>query len=450
MKYQNIFTLLSLFIFGLTSAFGQTMPEIRLSLNQAVQKADSNAFQMRIARHQSAAAKGQNLSAWSTFLPRVTFSEDFVRSDDPVNAFGLKLKQGVFSQQDFALSSLNKPDPFTNYTTSVQVEQPLFNLDGIFGKSAASLQAAAGARRVQRASQQIRFYIEKAYFGLILAKNSLKAIETSLKAAKEHQRNAQLAYEKGLISKADALAAQVRVAFLAEKRIQARNGVNKANEQLGLLLGMSNDVTIIPTDSLNAPDSLPTITNLESLVDRRPDIEAMRLYRRAAAKSVWMQRSGWVPRVNGLARYEWNADSPFRKDASNWTVGINVSWNLFSGLKRAGALKTAAARSSESAVRLQQMKAAGIRAARQALRSLKAARQRVQVAKTALAQAQESLRLTEARYKEGLEKTSDLLDREAAMTNMKIQLLKALYDYRISYREVLFQIGLNSANVPKS
>ncbi|MCB0287888.1 MAG: TolC family protein, partial [Calditrichaeota bacterium] len=49
--------------------------------------------------------------------------------------------------------------------------------------------------------------------------------------------------------------------------------------------------------------------------------------------------------------------------------------------------------------------------------------------------------ITEQRYREGLEKTSDLLDREAMFTNAKLRLLKAKHDFQLAVSQLNFATG---------
>ena len=62
-----------------------------------------------IARAGSADAKAAASMARTQFLPQLAFMEDLSRGDDPVYAFGTRLRQGRFTQADFALNSLNHP-----------------------------------------------------------------------------------------------------------------------------------------------------------------------------------------------------------------------------------------------------------------------------------------------------------------------------------------------------
>ena len=55
--------------------------------------------------------------ARTQLLPQLNFTEDISRGNDPVYAFGTRLRQRQFTQADFALNALNFPQPIGNFST---------------------------------------------------------------------------------------------------------------------------------------------------------------------------------------------------------------------------------------------------------------------------------------------------------------------------------------------
>ena len=55
--------------------------------------------------------------ARTSLLPQLNFTEDISRGDDPVYAFGMRLRQRQFTQADFALNDLNRPQPIGNFSS---------------------------------------------------------------------------------------------------------------------------------------------------------------------------------------------------------------------------------------------------------------------------------------------------------------------------------------------
>jgi outer membrane protein TolC len=216
-------------IFFSASLFAQQTTNKTLSLDQALQFAADSSHQIQIARGRLEQAKGRNLESWRAFLPDVTLSENYMRSTDPVAVFSMKLKQGVFTEADFDINALNNPDAFENFAAQIQIKQPLINIDAFYGKSAASLGAKAQEAAFERAGEAVELAVTHAYYGLVLARESLKAVEEALKSATLHRDEAKAAMDAGLINEADFLGAQVRLAELTENRISAQHMVDNAS-----------------------------------------------------------------------------------------------------------------------------------------------------------------------------------------------------------------------------
>lgn len=437
----NRFIFVVLFFFSLNSVNAHNGQLLHLSLKEALELSKTHSYQLQIARSQLGGAEGKNLESWSGFLPRFTFSENYIRSNDPVIAFSLKLKQGIFAQQDFSLDELNSPSAIGNFATAFQVQQPLLNLDAIYGKSAAHLAVKAREESLKRVREAVNLQVKKAYYGLILARENAQAIEEALSSARRHLNDARAAFDQGMATQADLLAAKVRLAELEEQQISAQHTIANASDGLKFVIGIQDERLVVPEDTLTVPQKPQPHFDGQAQVTDRSDLRALHFQTLAARRNLGMKRSGWLPRVNAFGTVEWNASQAFSKNASNWALGVQLQWKLFDGLGHWGRAKQAKAQVEEAQVHLRQAEEQAKLEMRKAQRAVEAAKERIQVAQTAVEQARESLRIVEERFKEGLEKTSDLLDKEVALTHARLRLLKAKHDYNVAISEMQFALG---------
>ena len=88
-----------------------------LSLRQAIDQALQQSPQAAIARADLSDTKAAAAMARTQLLPQLGFTEDISRGNDPVYAFGTRLRQRQFTQADFALNALNYPQPIGNFST---------------------------------------------------------------------------------------------------------------------------------------------------------------------------------------------------------------------------------------------------------------------------------------------------------------------------------------------
>lgn len=427
--------------------YGQNEKVLNLSLQAALDIAKNQSYQIQIANSAVKRAEGENLESWSGFLPRVSFSESYIKSNDPVTVFSLKLKQGIFTEQDFNLSTLNAPGALDNFSTTFQVQQPIFNLDAIYGKSAASLGLKAKKESATRTRETVFLLVSKTYYGMILTRGSQHAISEAVESARSHRDNAKAAFNEGLIHQADYLAAEVRLAELKEQLITANHHIANVSDALKFIMGLEDEALIVPTDSLDVPQEIENITDLNNLRSTRSDLRAIELQTRAANRNLSMKQSSWVPRLNAFGTVEWNASEAFSKDASNWAMGFQLQWNLFDGLGKFGRSRQTAAQKEEAEVRYRQMEEQARMEVRKAQRAVQAAEERIKVARSAVKQARESLRIVEERFSQGLEKISDLLDKEVALTNAKLRYLQAKHDFNVALSDLDYALGRTNEKV---
>ena len=98
-----------------------------LSVREAVQLAlrENKAISgVDAAARASTARIGGARSGW---LPKLNYSESWVRSDNPVFVFSSLLTQHQFGVQNFNIDPLNRPDAMNNFQSLLSVDQPLYD-----------------------------------------------------------------------------------------------------------------------------------------------------------------------------------------------------------------------------------------------------------------------------------------------------------------------------------
>jgi len=137
---------------------------------------------------------------------------------------------------------------------------------------------------------------------------------------------------------------------------------------------------------------------------------------------------GYFPVVNAFASYDWDTDYHADPQGS-YMVGVNARWDLFTGFRRPSAIaqKKAKWRASQ---RDQEKVGANLRLdLKQAyLRSVEAFK-RLSVVKKSVESAEEALRITSERYKEGAANITELLTAQVGLTAMRTRKVAACYDY---------------------
>ena len=430
----------------------QSAPTSPLTMAQAVQIAleKNPAHKAALADTKTAAAGVQ--AARSFLMPHLTFSETAMRGNDPVYVFGSKLRQQRFSSADFALNQLNTPTPFGNFTTRFGGTWNLFDSFASWrGMSRAKHVQQAAAHELDRAEQEIEFRVIRAYYEVLLAQKQLEVASQAQKTAQSIMERSQARFDSGLVVESDLLTAKVRLAGREQELIQARNMQELAraelNTAMGLPAGPAFDLTA--TLSEKALPS-PALEELEKqALEKRPDLRSITAQETAQQQSVAIAKSSFGPRVNAFAG--WQLDNPTLFSGgggNNWLGGIELQMDLFQGgAKRAELSRQRALEEKMAAVKQNASDEARLEV-RRAYYQTDASRQQIEVARAAIAQAQESLRINQDRYDSGLITITDLLGAEEAARRSQTDYYEAIYRFQTSYANLEFASGTLNPQSP--
>jgi outer membrane protein len=418
---------------------------LRLPLQTAVERAHEFNPSLRAERAQADVAAGQAQEATPAFLPSVAVDLGFLRTNDPVAVFGLKLRQSNFQAQDLALEALNSPDPYNGFNAVATVELPIFSAEGIFGYTAAKRAAAAREAATARAAGATTFFVTQAYWDAQLAARQVEALATALDAAQGHARQAEAMQEQGLVTSLDARLARVHAAGTETHLLAARAQAANALSALRALLALPDSTPITLTDSLaGSGSSSCSMAAAECTIDDRGDVAAHRLGSGAAAAAVTSAWGKNLPAIAAFGSYGYFGQSSFFGTGSgNWTIGLGLQWKLFPGLAGIGAVNKAKAEQRAAEARLAAAEDEAQLEVTRTQRMLAAAAERVVVAASADTEAQEALEQARLRYQTGAAPITELLDVQAAATSAKLSLLSARRDLFVAQAALDFAYGVN-------
>jgi outer membrane protein TolC len=387
------------------------------------------------------AAGAEADGAWSGFLPQLTLSEYFLRSDDPLMAFGFKLNNRDAQQADFAPDVLNQPGEVNNWVTRIQLRQPIFN-GGMSWNGKAAAGAAARAARYDhaRARETVVLQAVQAYEALNLALSYRDVVAAAITSAEAHERQARSLLEAEMATEADLLQAQVYLSRLQQQLITVENNVAMAGEMIRLLTALETPL-VLATRPEPVDETVGARPTDEEILARN-DLLARQHEAVAAGKMVGVATGAMLPHVNlSLQRSFYSHEDIFGSDAKSWDLGVYATWDVFKGLQNVSNLRKARAerRAAEHRHAFEQRKAR--HDAQQAYRDAQAALARVRTARGAVEAARASLRIVSNQYREGLASMVDLLDVQAAATRAEGDLVQARHDYRVDLARLAHAAG---------
>ncbi len=405
-------------------AAGQTP----LSLGQAMARADRQAYGNRIAQAQVAGRSADRDRTLQGLLPTVRAEAGWIRTTDPLNAFGFALRQRTVTQAAFAPDRLNHPPATSNLGTGVVLEQPLINPDLWFARSAASSMADAAHAQARWTASGTRLEVIAAYYGGILVREQVAALEAGYAAARSHVRMAQSLLDQGMVTRSDVLLAEVKAGELEASLAAAQGDLALAVGRLATTLGSPDDTTTLMLPA--AFPALDLIRQLHQAPDSalpRADVEAARLGVDAAQGNLRRARATMLPRINSFARYDWNDSSALAGGQPSWTVGVMASWSFFSGGAELADQRAARAQ-RDGAVAMAEAAEAGARLDRVARENaLAVALVTAGINGRAVAQSAEARRIVARKYEGGLATVTELLEANAIEVRSQLEYAAARY-----------------------
>jgi outer membrane protein TolC len=424
-------------------AFGQTQLDEPLTLSQAIEIALRTNPATRVTAANRDLADAQIRGARSGRKPLLQASETFTNSNNPVFVFGSLLEQGRFGPDNFAIGSLNNPDPLSNFRSAVTVRFPLFDQRQTETHvTQAKIGRQQADQKTDLVEQQLRFEVVRAYYSILLAQARVSVADDAIKTAEADMKRARDLFETGLTVHSDLLAAEVQLAEFRQQRIQAHAELITSMAALNTALGLSVETPQILAGELAERsfniDSVDLLTS--QALRNRPDYQQAISSIEASRAQVRGARGEWQPRVDAFATAGASTHYLVTSGSTDYAVGASVTFNVFDAGRKARIDQARANESIASAETQQlanQIRFEVVRSYQQYL----SARERLAVVAQVSAQASETLRIVQDRYHSGLTTITELLRAETALVRARTDVLNARYDQYVGYAHVLLATG---------
>jgi len=414
-----------------------------LTLDQAITTALDKNPALKAADSQIESADAGVLRSTSGFLPKVTLSETWSRTDNPLMALGTKLNQEIITPADFNPSVINNPEAISNYNTRISVMQPVFNGGKEYiGRNQAWLAKEASIQDRERTKQETIYRVVKAYYGLLLAREYHRVALKSFDTSEANVKLAEARFKAGAVLQSDLLRARVQLAEVKEMLTRALNGEKLASAALNFAMGVQQGAEYEVSGALVSQDLQAELSKMmDDASANRPDLKSMDLNRRNAEKSVTVARADYLPNLNVMGQMDWNSNKFAGDDAKSWAVMAVLQWNLFDGLVTRSKVKEALATSSRMKSLEEQTRSAVQLQVRQAYYNVTASLDRIAATASSEQEAEEGLRIVQKRYEIGMTTFVDVLGAENSLIRARTNALQALYDNNIAQAELKLAVG---------
>lgn len=408
-----------------------------ISLEDVISIVAKNNETIKISEKDYQIAKAEFNQTNAVLLPSLEVSHSAIYTTNPLIAFGSKLNQEILTAADFNPQILNNPTAIRNFTTQINLKQPLINVDGFFMRKAAKSKMISIELQSERTKSYILLEVKKAYMQLQLAYKAVEVMKNATKTAIENKKIAENNFTQGYIQKADLLLANTHVIEIENQFQASKSNLKEASEYLSFLMGVENNTTLKPNDELTVNLNSYTLNN--KISTERADIKSMEKYSDAYNSMYKAYKMSYLPTLNAFGNYEMHDQTLFGNSAKGYTIGAQLSWNIFEGFNRIGKIQKSKAEFDKAEISLQQYKNKSQLEYNNAVRHLQDIENTLNSTKLEVDQSSEALRIRSNRFQQGLEKTVDILQAETQYLQKQLAYLQAVfnYNYTKAYLEFL-------------
>jgi outer membrane protein len=316
------------------------------------------------------------------------------------------------------------------YDTRFFARQTLFDA-GATKNLVESVKSSIAAQEydVKRTDSDIIVAVKTAFYDVLKRRDLVDVARTSLASIEKHLEQSKSLYKEGIAPRSDVIKSEVQVSNARLDVIKADNALLLAKANLTVAMGMPVTASFdIVHSGTNKTHVLPPLKDSLLLAyDLRPELKGNMAKIQSAEANIRQAESGLYPNVSLDTSYGWQQDS-FLPNETKWSVGLTVGIPIFDHLIAKSKVNQAkAGRDSLRATETQLTRNVEMDV-EQAWLALKEAEERFEVAKKALEQAEEDMRVSEGRYKEGLANILEVIDAQTALTQAKANFVTDIYD----------------------
>lgn len=333
----------------------------KLSLEEAVASALQQSSPVRIARAKLEEARAKRKQARSDYFPQLKMEASLLhREDTPFIKIGAGSLGDVPGLGPFPTEDVNLGQGKTRlYFQNLTLAQPLTQLLKIHhGSEAASAEERAAESELRKMEEDIAYKTRQVYAGLLIAQAQLEAAKAEALAAEAKHRDAQKAVEAGNVLAVVQTGSRAHLLQSRQKLLTAEASISDLTAELNDLAGIPQDTTLVLVPYEPRTMSLPSKdVLLEEAVKANPELATATATVDRSRSALRAAKADFlIPDVSAFAMRTHQDGVPFVRQNST-TVGLNLSWTIFDGGRKAYVISERSAlvnQASENQRRLRQ------------------------------------------------------------------------------------------------
>lgn len=402
----------------------------KLDLEYALAFALDNNFAIRQAKERIRQQEGIVVEVRSAALPNVDAGGTYQRNADEISTNG----------RDRA------------WAVDITARQVLF-AGGSVAASVASQKLAldAAVLELQAVVNDALFDVRVRFYTVLVNREKIKVQEQNVELLQRQLKDVKNRFDAGTVSNFEVLRAEVALANAQPALITARNdfrlSIEELRQSLGFVSKSEASLASVPefagTLDFN-PASFDLRSSLATAREKRPDLQRLTKLTDAAEEAVKARRGAYLPQVAAFGAYDWRQAplSTGKSSVDGWTVGLQSSWAIFDGGSTRGRVIQARSLLDQTKLALSEAELSVDVDVRRAISTLQQSTELAEASKKVVEQAEEAVRLANARFSAGTATQLDVLTSQVDLTTARLNQLQAYYSYNVSVAAARRAMGL--------
>lgn len=427
-------TLALLLLMYVATQSAQAQDTLRITLQDAVRIALSDNPTIKVAGQEIQLKKEARREAYAGLFPEASLVGSYSRA---------------IKKQSFAMrGEVMEVGTDNTYSGGLSISLPVFAPALYKSISLTGTDVNLAVEKSRASRLDMINQVTKAFFQLLLAQDSYEVLLKSYKQSEDNYNVVKAKYEQGAVSEYDKISADVQMRSLKPTVVSARNGVNLANLQLKVLMGMEADVKVAIEGNLKdyemsmfTRQAMPLPNNLvNNSTLKQLELNALQL-----KQTLKLQYTNFMPTLSASFQYMYTSmNDNFKFREYDWrpysTLGLSLSIPLFKGSNFTQLKQTH--------IQMKQLEENRINTERQLtmqatsyLDNMAASTEQVVSNKEAVFQAEKGRTIAEKRYEVGKGTILELNSSEVALTESQLTYNQSIYDYLVAKADLDLVLG---------
>ena len=330
-----------------------------------------------------------------------------------------------------------------NIQGTVSLTQPLFAWGRIYNNyNAARIGYNAGEEELSAAYENLRLTVYEAFYSVLTAQEFVEVAKQSVELVKLQLDVAEDSFRVGTTTNFDVLRAKVQLANAKSQLIQARNRVKTTKDSLKTILNIPLNEEISVKGSFQIQQTEKKLDELISIaMTHRPEVKQSNLNKQIGQKQLSVAKTQNLPDLAFFSNYQISHSERLTEMNRIWSLGLQINVPIFDGFASRAGVKQSESTLTQMELSSKQIKSSVEFEVRSSYLALLEAKTLIDVQKETVAQAEESVRLANIQFQNGIITGVELTDAQLALLQARVNRLMAQHDYVVGFARLEKAIG---------